>query len=176
MRDVEHGTDINKDRRPQAKLTGTRSERNFQFGAAQIIGTPANGIIGLTAIGHWHNFVDRIAVSVKSRNGTGTHNPRPDTANIETANLWLAEEKAVGQPDVINTIARRLRTIFQRVNISTLSAGRKDEVTQDAPMLGSIQTPPNIFDTAAETGKIDAADYRLAAGRPNPVVPVIIDQ
>ena len=92
-RNVEHRTNIDKQRRTQAQLLSAATQWDLQFCTAHIIEAATNGIV-----------LDLVAVGNRVINRDAVHNlaflkntldTRPYTANIETAHLRLTQIEAI---------------------------------------------------------------------------------
>src|SRR6185436_8605429 len=95
-----------------------------------------------------------------------TPHARSHAADAEAAHLGLAEEEAVGQPDIL----------AQALDIAALDPGREDEAAAKAPIFGRLGNGLDIAHLAAETGEILAQQHALAAGRPDAVVEIVEHQ
>ena len=95
-----------------------RAERNFELGAGQIISPAAERVVG-----------DRVAVGRPRRTSPvgivtigRALDARADAANVEAADLRLAEEEAVGQPDRIDA---RAAAVLEAVDVAALGRSEK---------------------------------------------------
>src|SRR5690606_37346909 len=95
--DPEHGAGIHEDRRPQSELTRARAERDLELSAAQIERGATERIVLVAAIVQRKErcravIVDRVEPP---------YDARADPANVEAADLRLAQEEPVGQPNIV---------------------------------------------------------------------------
>src|SRR6185369_5151571 len=91
-----------------------------------------------------------------------------DAANVKAAQL--RSEKAVADADWVLTFVLRL---LQGMDIAALAVDREDEALRQEEIFGRVQAAPQIFDVAAQSGKILAKDDALAARRTDAVGRVI---
>src|SRR3546814_6455450 len=84
-----------------------------------------------------------------------------DTANTEAANLRLAKEEAIGQPNVL----------AQSLDVTTFPAQRENKAAvAEAPEFLRLRARPDIFDAAAQTSKILAERDAMPRARPQAIV------
>src|SRR5207237_5806113 len=90
---------------------------------------------------------------------------RADATNVQAANLRIAEEEAVGEPDRIDP----WRAGFEAVDVAALGLDREDEVAEHVPVVRGLQASPETADVTAKAGKVHAEREAGAPARPDPV-------
>ena len=148
---AEHRTGIDEDRRTQAQFARARAQRNLELGVAEIVELAAQRIVDdLVAVGHGDADCHRRRSTI----GLAQH-ARADAANVEAADLRLAEEEAVGQANIVDPLTDEPR--FSSDLIAPPSPEmREDEALPKRQVLRRIDAQAGILDRTAKPGEVAA--------------------
>src|SRR5690606_912215 len=97
---------------------------------------------------------------------------RADAANVEPADLRLAQEESIAQQHV----GHARTAVGEALDEPGLAAQREDHPTAQRPVFGSVRGEPDVAVVSAEPGKIDTGRRGLSASRALVAVEVVVEQ